>query len=216
MSYTIDVYRGELHARRNLLDVAVFVSFFPHLVAGPIQRASFLLPQVESTRRFSPEKARTRLYPDLLGLLQEARHRRQRRGHRQQGLRAGGSDVLHSLGWCLRLRHPDLRRLFCLHGHRPRHVALARIRADGELRPPVHGAQPRRFLAALEHLALQLVPRLRLHSARRLALRDVDVGAQRARDVPLVGPVARRELELRACGGCITASCCSSRSCRRG
>jgi D-alanyl-lipoteichoic acid acyltransferase DltB (MBOAT superfamily) len=59
MSYTIDVYRGELRARTNLIDVAVFVSFFPHLVAGPIQRASFLLPQVESVRRFSPEKART-------------------------------------------------------------------------------------------------------------------------------------------------------------
>ena len=59
MSYTIDVYRGELRARRSLLDVAVFVSFFPHLVAGPIQRASFLLPQVETPRRFSPEKART-------------------------------------------------------------------------------------------------------------------------------------------------------------
>jgi D-alanyl-lipoteichoic acid acyltransferase DltB (MBOAT superfamily) len=59
MSYTIDVYRYELHARRSLLDVAVFVSFFPHLVAGPIQRASFLLPQVESGRRFSAEKARS-------------------------------------------------------------------------------------------------------------------------------------------------------------
>jgi alginate O-acetyltransferase complex protein AlgI len=59
MSYTIDVYRGELHARRSLLDLAVFVSFFPHLVAGPIQRASFLLPQVESPRRFAPEQART-------------------------------------------------------------------------------------------------------------------------------------------------------------
>ena len=47
MSYTIDVYRGELRARRSLLDVAVFISFFPHLVAGPIQRASYLLPQVE-------------------------------------------------------------------------------------------------------------------------------------------------------------------------
>ena len=61
MSYTIDVYRGELHARRSLLDVAVFISFFPHLVAGPIQRASFLLPQVESTRRFSIEQARSGL-----------------------------------------------------------------------------------------------------------------------------------------------------------
>ncbi len=59
MSYTIDVYRGELRARRSLLDVAVFVSFFPHLVAGPIQRASFLLPQVEERRRFDVEQART-------------------------------------------------------------------------------------------------------------------------------------------------------------
>jgi D-alanyl-lipoteichoic acid acyltransferase DltB (MBOAT superfamily) len=59
MSYTIDVYRGELRARRSLLDLAVFISFFPHLVAGPIQRASFLLPQVESQRRFVPERART-------------------------------------------------------------------------------------------------------------------------------------------------------------
>jgi alginate O-acetyltransferase complex protein AlgI len=59
MSYTIDVYRGELHARRSLLDLAVFISFFPHLVAGPIQRASFLLPQVETRRKFSAEKART-------------------------------------------------------------------------------------------------------------------------------------------------------------
>jgi len=59
MSYTIDVYRGELRARRSLIDLAVFISFFPHLVAGPIQRASFLLPQVESARRFSVEKARS-------------------------------------------------------------------------------------------------------------------------------------------------------------
>ena len=57
MSYTVDVFRGELRARRSLLDVAVFISFFPHLVAGPIQRASFLLPQVEGERRFSIDKA---------------------------------------------------------------------------------------------------------------------------------------------------------------
>ena len=62
MSYTIDVYRGELRARRNFLDVAVFVSFFPHLVAGPIQRASFLLPQVEGERRFSAGHARSGLF----------------------------------------------------------------------------------------------------------------------------------------------------------
>jgi D-alanyl-lipoteichoic acid acyltransferase DltB (MBOAT superfamily) len=59
MSYTIDVYRGELRARRSLLDLATFIAFFPHLVAGPIQRASYLLPQVEEPRRFSAEAARS-------------------------------------------------------------------------------------------------------------------------------------------------------------
>jgi alginate O-acetyltransferase complex protein AlgI len=58
MSYTIDVYWGHLSARRSLLDMAVFVSFFPHLVAGPIMRASNLLPQVERDRRFSANAAR--------------------------------------------------------------------------------------------------------------------------------------------------------------
>src|SRR5262249_55038991 len=61
MSYTVDVFRGELRARRSLLDVAVFISFFPHLVAGPIRRASYLLPQVEGGRRFSVRAATTGL-----------------------------------------------------------------------------------------------------------------------------------------------------------
>jgi len=47
MSYTIDVYRRELKTRTSWLDVAVFMTFFPHVVAGPIVRASDFLPQVE-------------------------------------------------------------------------------------------------------------------------------------------------------------------------
>ena len=58
MSYTIDVYRRQLKARRNFIDMAVFVSFFPHLVAGPIMRAATLLTQVERDRRFSASAAR--------------------------------------------------------------------------------------------------------------------------------------------------------------
>jgi len=58
LSYTIDVYRGRLAARRSFLDVAVFVAFFPQLVAGPIERASHLLPQVEQPRTFSPALVR--------------------------------------------------------------------------------------------------------------------------------------------------------------
>jgi len=58
LSYTIDVYRGRLEPRRSFLDVAVFVAFFPQLVAGPIERASHLLPQVERPRTFAPDLVR--------------------------------------------------------------------------------------------------------------------------------------------------------------
>ena len=71
MSYTVDVYRGELRARRSLLNVAVFISFFPHLVAGPIQRASFLLPQVEGERRFSIERAASGFYLMVWGFFKK-------------------------------------------------------------------------------------------------------------------------------------------------
>lgn len=52
LGYVIDVYRGELKACRRLDDFAVFVSFFPQLVAGPIDRHGRLLKQVEIERRF--------------------------------------------------------------------------------------------------------------------------------------------------------------------
>lgn len=58
MSYTIDVYKGHAPARTSFVDVAAFVSFFPHLVAGPIMRATNLLPQFEQERRFDPAAAR--------------------------------------------------------------------------------------------------------------------------------------------------------------
>jgi D-alanyl-lipoteichoic acid acyltransferase DltB (MBOAT superfamily) len=50
MSYTIDVYRRELAATRSLTHFLAFVSFFPQLVAGPIERAKHLLPQFSQTR----------------------------------------------------------------------------------------------------------------------------------------------------------------------
>lgn len=47
MSYTIDIYRKRLKPARNLLEFAIFVAFFPQLVAGPIVRASEFIPQLE-------------------------------------------------------------------------------------------------------------------------------------------------------------------------
>jgi D-alanyl-lipoteichoic acid acyltransferase DltB (MBOAT superfamily) len=71
LSYTIDVYRGRLEPRRSFLDVAVFVAFFPQLVAGPIERASHLLPQVEQPRVFSAALARNALVLMLWGFFKK-------------------------------------------------------------------------------------------------------------------------------------------------
>jgi alginate O-acetyltransferase complex protein AlgI len=56
LSYTIDVYRGELHATNNFFDFLLCVLYFPHLVAGPIQRANNLLAQVVNPRVVTSEK----------------------------------------------------------------------------------------------------------------------------------------------------------------
>lgn len=48
LSYSIDVYRGDIVPEKNLLKYALFVSFFPQLVAGPIERSSNLLPQIQN------------------------------------------------------------------------------------------------------------------------------------------------------------------------
>jgi alginate O-acetyltransferase complex protein AlgI len=56
LSYTIDVYRGELHATKSFWDFFLAVLYFPHLVAGPIQRAANLLPQVTNPRVIKREQ----------------------------------------------------------------------------------------------------------------------------------------------------------------
>jgi D-alanyl-lipoteichoic acid acyltransferase DltB (MBOAT superfamily) len=56
MSYTIDIYRGQLKPRTNFLDYLVYVGFFPQLVAGPIERASNLIPQVEKVRVWNTDR----------------------------------------------------------------------------------------------------------------------------------------------------------------
>ena len=53
LSYTIDIYRGRLAPSRHFTDLALFVAFFPQLVAGPIVRAVQFMPQLESPRRFA-------------------------------------------------------------------------------------------------------------------------------------------------------------------
>ena len=67
LSYTMDVYRGEIYAERNFLRYALYVSFFPQLVAGPIERSKNLLKQLAVPQRFDYERARDGLYLMLWG-----------------------------------------------------------------------------------------------------------------------------------------------------
>jgi len=71
MSYTIDVYRRELPATKNFFDFALFVSSFPQLVAGPIERASKLLPQVLHPRPQNRSNFAEGLHLVLLGLFKK-------------------------------------------------------------------------------------------------------------------------------------------------
>ena len=67
MSYTVDVYRGHLKPTRNFADLALFVTFFPQLVAGPIERGSHLLPQVQRPRVVTHSYVREGAWLVLLG-----------------------------------------------------------------------------------------------------------------------------------------------------
>jgi len=68
-SYVVDVFRGRERARHRLDDYALFVSFFPQLVAGPIERAGNLLARIEAPRLFRSEAVRSGVLLLLWGLL---------------------------------------------------------------------------------------------------------------------------------------------------
>lgn len=71
LSYVIDVYKDRIKPERNFIEYAVFVSYFPLLVAGPIERATHLLPQVKQKRTFDLSKAIDGLRQILWGLFKK-------------------------------------------------------------------------------------------------------------------------------------------------
>ena len=71
MSYTIDIYRKEMKPTTHFFDFALFVAFFPQLVAGPIERAKRLLPQILAKRELNLDKFYEGLYLIFWGLFQK-------------------------------------------------------------------------------------------------------------------------------------------------
>lgn len=71
LSYVIDIYYNRIRAEKNFIDYALFVSFFPLLVAGPIERATHLLPQIKTQRKFDYHQAVDGLRQILWGLFKK-------------------------------------------------------------------------------------------------------------------------------------------------
>lgn len=71
LSYVIDLYKNKIKPERNFIDYSVFVSFFPLLVAGPIERATHLLPQIHEKKVFDYTKAVNGLRQILWGLFKK-------------------------------------------------------------------------------------------------------------------------------------------------
>ena len=71
LSYTVDVYRKDIYAERNFFKYALFVSFFPQLVAGPIERSKNLLIQINEKHKFEFERVRSGLLLMLYGFFQK-------------------------------------------------------------------------------------------------------------------------------------------------
>ena len=71
LSYVIDLYKDRIKPERNFVDYSLFVSFFPLLVAGPIERATHLLPQIKKNRDFDYSKSIDGLRQILWGLFKK-------------------------------------------------------------------------------------------------------------------------------------------------
>ncbi len=72
LSYTLDVYFGKIKTSKNLLDLALFVGFFPQLVAGPIVRARDFLPQLQVSRQWKSIHKRAAAFLFLTGYVKKA------------------------------------------------------------------------------------------------------------------------------------------------
>lgn len=71
LSYVIDIYYKRIKAEYNFIDYSLFVSYFPLLVAGPIERATHLLPEIKVKREFDLEKAKEGICQMIWGLVKK-------------------------------------------------------------------------------------------------------------------------------------------------
>ena len=174
ISYVVDVSRGPRPADAAAsVDFALYMAFFPQLVAGPIVRYHEIDEQIRT-----PPPRSQRLddiaegFPRFaLGLSKKVDHRRPAGAGRRRGLRLPAGSPSFAAAWLgvARLHGADLFRLLRLLRHGDRPGPDVRLPLPRELQPAYSRRLHHGLLAPLAHDAVALVSRLRLHPARRLA-----------------------------------------------
>ena len=172
LSYIIDVYRRRFNANRDPVDVALYISLFPQLVAGPIVRYKTVARQLDKRRQNSRPRLGGRAHLHRRPGAEGARRRR-RRAAGSSGVRPGPpSYPARGLDRASRLHHPDLFRFRRLLEHGDRARNGARLHLPAQFPHALYLALDHRVLAALAHVAVVVAARLSLHPARRQSRRE--------------------------------------------
>ncbi len=204
IAYLVDVMRGA-RVERDIVSYALFVSFFPHLIAGPLVHHAEMIPQFKRGRTgrsavlaarglaiFAAGLFKKVVIADNLAQFVSAgirASRRRRRRHHAVGV--AGDAGLHAA---------NLFRFLRLFRHGDRAGAVVRHPAAGEFPLALQGRLDHRFLAALAHHAVALPARLSLHSARRQPARRAAPLSEFAGDDAARRALARRRLEFSGVG----------------
>ena len=152
LSYSIDIYRGNLKATRDPVAFAAFVSFFPQLVAGPIERATNLLPQITSPRTFTYEQGRDGMRLILWGMFKKVVVADSCAPYVDMCFDGPArASSCHPLSRAHILRIPDLRGLLWVLRHRHWNSQAVWSRIDEQLQNPILRQERARVLESLAH-----------------------------------------------------------------
>ena len=163
LGYAIDVYRKDIAAEKNLITYALFISFYPQLVAGPIERSTNLMPQIKQGTHFSFENMRAGLLLMGWGDVPKAGDCRSARALCRHGLSGLCADGRRLPDPC---NHPlcaaDLLRFRLLLQHRAGRGTGDGIPTDGQLQRALFLEELRGVLVEMAYLAEHLVSGLYL------------------------------------------------------
>ena len=144
MSYTIDAYKGVIATERSFIRFLTFVSFFPQLVAGPIERASNLLPQLQGTPTISRQDLADGLSLFLVGFFKKVALADYLALYVDRVYEAPSQFCrLRVVAGHDGFRLADLLRFQRLHGYGSGDCAGDGLPHDAQLQQPVHGHRPR-------------------------------------------------------------------------